>query len=216
MARAGPTPAGVRVASSVTLGPWLRGTRPTARSPRGARARRRVSAVWVLVSSTKIRSAGLRVAASSRHAVRAASLRSVAMSDFFLSGQPARCSARDIVARLTRMPVVASHWRAVLGQRGVRGSAHLGHQRRRGCGVIRGRRPGRGRAVTTPVSRRRRRHRLIVLTPMPKRRAASAWGRPASMAPNSRSRRSAEYCFTAIASHEANFSATRFEITSVD
>ena len=52
------------------------------RAPR-ARARRRVIAVWVLVSSTKIRSAGLSAAASSRHAVRAASSRSAAMSDFF-------------------------------------------------------------------------------------------------------------------------------------
>ena len=55
----------------------------TARSPRGARARRRVRAVWVLVSSTKTRSAGVSEAASSRQAARAASSRSAAMSDFF-------------------------------------------------------------------------------------------------------------------------------------
>ena len=42
---AGPMPYDVRAANSVTLGPWLRGTRPTARSPRGAQARRRVSDV---------------------------------------------------------------------------------------------------------------------------------------------------------------------------
>ena len=65
------------------VGTVVAGVRPTARSPRGARARRRVSAVWVLVSSTKTRSAGLSVAASSRQAARAASSRSAAMSDFF-------------------------------------------------------------------------------------------------------------------------------------
>jgi hypothetical protein len=36
----------------------------------------------------------------------------------------------------------------------------------------------------------------MVAEPTPKRRAASAWLRPASMARSSRSRRSTEYCFT--------------------
>ena len=83
IATAGPMPSGVRAARSVTFGPWLRGVRPTARSPRGARARRRVIAMWVLVSSTKTKSAGLSAATSSRQAARAASSRSAAMSDFF-------------------------------------------------------------------------------------------------------------------------------------
>jgi hypothetical protein len=49
----------------------------------------------------------------------------------------------------------------------------------------------------------------MVLSPTPKRRAASAWGKPASMAPSSRSRRSAEYCFISPASQRTNFSASR-------
>jgi hypothetical protein len=54
-----------------------------ARCPRGARARRRVRAVWVLVSSTKTNCAGLSVAISVRQTARAASSRSLAISDFF-------------------------------------------------------------------------------------------------------------------------------------
>ena len=127
----------------------------------------------------------------------------------FLSGQPARRSARDIVARLSGTPVVSSH-RAQCSASVASGAARTwatsaGSASR----ATRRRRPGRGEATTPPVSWRRRRHRLIVLTLTPKRRAASAWGRPASMAPSSRSRRSAEYCFIRAASHESNFSATR-------
>jgi hypothetical protein len=52
--------------------------------------------------------------------------------------------------------------------------------------------------------------RLIVLVATPKRREASAWLRPASMARSSRSRRSTEYCFIATVSRRPNSSATRF------
>src|SRR5215212_9410113 len=60
---------------------------------------------------------------------------------------------------------------------------------------MRGGRPGRARAATVPVVRWRRRQRTIVLGQTRKSRAASATGSPPSIAPSSRSRRSAEYCF---------------------
>src|SRR5829696_5925383 len=60
---------------------------------------------------------------------------------------------------------------------------------------MRGGRPGRDRAATVPVVRWRRRQRTIVLGQTRKSRAASATGSPPSIAPSSRSRRSAEYCF---------------------
>ena len=117
----------------------------------------------------------------------------------FLSGQPARPSARDIVAGLTQTPVIAAHW-AQCSLSVASGAARTWATRAGSASrAIRRDRPGRGEAATEPVWRCRWRHRLIVLSPTPKRRAASAWGRPASMAPTSRSRRSAEYCFIAIA-----------------
>ena len=70
-----------------TLYGRVRGRRALARAlpdyEPGAPARRRVSAVWVLVSSTKTRSWDRRAATASCQADRAASSRSVAISDFF-------------------------------------------------------------------------------------------------------------------------------------
>ena len=67
------------------------------------------SEVWVLVSSRKTTCAGSRAAASSRHCVRAASSRSVAIRDFFSAADRRRARVRDMVAVLRRTPVVASH-----------------------------------------------------------------------------------------------------------
>jgi hypothetical protein len=85
-----------------------------------------------------------------------------------------RPSARDIVAGLTSTPVVAAH--ATQCSTSVASGAALTWATSAGsaAGPIRRRRPGRGKATTLPVSWRRPRHRLIVLTPTPKRRAASA------------------------------------------
>ena len=64
------------------------------------------------------------------------------------------------------------------------------------------------RARETGVPERTlRRQRLRVLVPTPKRRAASAWPRPASRARSSSSRKSAEYCFMQAGSHRVNLSA---------
>jgi hypothetical protein len=68
-------PVGPNAARRVTFGPWLRW-------PRGARARSRVKAVWVLVSSTNTRSSGTTAAVSVRQASRRRSLRSVAIGLF--------------------------------------------------------------------------------------------------------------------------------------
>ena len=127
----------------------------------------------------------------------------------FLSGQPIRCSARDIVAGLRRTPVAVAHVAQCSASVASGVARTWAISATSASGPTRRGRPGRGVAATEPVSCRRRRHRLIVLTPTPKSRAASAWGRPASMAPSSRSRRSAEYCFTAAASHRPNSSAPR-------
>ena len=55
----------------------------TARSLPGARAYRRVMAMVVPLSATKTRRAGSRAATAARHAARAASSRSLAISDVF-------------------------------------------------------------------------------------------------------------------------------------
>jgi hypothetical protein len=73
----------VMLASKVTLSQRLWGTRPMARSPRGARARSRVKVVGVAVSSRKTKRCGATAAMAARHACRLVSSRSVAIRDFF-------------------------------------------------------------------------------------------------------------------------------------
>ena len=122
----------------------------------------------------------------------------------FLSGQPGAASARDMVAALTCTPVRRPQLAQCSAKRGVRRRPDLGHQGGLAVGADAaaaapaggGRRPCRSAAAAL-------RQRLIVLMPTPKSRAASAWGSPASMAPSSRSRRSAEYCFIPPVSHPA-------------
>ena len=63
----------------------------------------------------------------------------------FLSGQPARPSARDIVAGLTQTPVIAAHCGTVLSQRGIRGGTNLGHEGWLGLSGDPSRPPGPGR-----------------------------------------------------------------------
>ena len=114
----------------------------------------------------------------------------------FFSGQPKRASARDRVASLRCTPFSAAHW-AQCSRKVASGRARTWASNARSwTRPIRRGRPGRGCAATLPRSRCRRRQRTIVAGPTPKRRAASAWLRPASMARSSRSRRSTEYCFT--------------------
>ena len=71
------------LASKLTLCQRRRDTVPMARSPRGARARSRVRLVGVAVSSRKTKRCGATAASSARHACRAASSRSAAISDVF-------------------------------------------------------------------------------------------------------------------------------------
>jgi hypothetical protein len=71
------------VANQAMCGRVPRGTRPTARRPRGARARNGVNVTGVLVSSKNTNAAGSTPAIRSRQAVRAASSRSAAIRDFF-------------------------------------------------------------------------------------------------------------------------------------
>jgi len=76
-------PPSVSAATTVVLRVWLRGAYPYARCPRGAQAYSGVMRVCVPRSSTKTnRPAGM-AAVSSRQRVRAASSRSLAISDFF-------------------------------------------------------------------------------------------------------------------------------------
>src|SRR3954471_20188704 len=124
MVKAGPIPCGVSVATKVMFGPWLRGTCPMARCPRGARARRRVMAVWVRVSSTKMRSAERSRAAASRQAVRAASSRSVAIRDFF-ERQPEATHGTGHGGGADHHPLGRCPGRTVFGSGGVGLGLHL-------------------------------------------------------------------------------------------
>jgi len=81
--RLSPMPVAVRVANQEIASRRPRGTRPTARCPRGARARSGVSVVGVLVSSKKTKASGSTVAMTWRHPARAASSRSTAIRLFF-------------------------------------------------------------------------------------------------------------------------------------
>jgi hypothetical protein len=72
---------------------------------------------------------------------------------------------------------------------------NLGSQHGKLEGAMHRGRPERTRGATLPLSRCRRRQRSMVAVPTPKRRAASAWLSPASMAPSRRSRRSTDYGF---------------------
>ena len=80
---AAPIPVVVIRASNVTLCHRLYGTCPTARSPRGARARSRVKVVGVAVSSSKTKRCGAMAVRASRHCGRAASSRSAAIRAFW-------------------------------------------------------------------------------------------------------------------------------------
>jgi predicted transposase YbfD/YdcC len=79
---AGLIPARLTPASRVVTGPRLRGTAPRARSPRAARARRRVIEVCVPHSSTNTPRAGSTPPICARHSARAVSSRSVAVRLF--------------------------------------------------------------------------------------------------------------------------------------
>ncbi len=127
------------------MGPWVRGTRPRARRPRGARARRRVSAVWVLVASGTSGPAGARAAAPSRQAARAASSRSPALGVLFRAASPGGAGR---------------------GEGGVRVRAHLGQQRRLLRPADRRRPPGAGAG--------RRLAELAALPPAPQGGAVDA------------------------------------------
>jgi hypothetical protein len=73
----------VRAARHLRFGPWLRGTRPTTRSPRGTRPRVRVRLVCVLVSSRTTTRSVSQPAISVCQAARASASCSVAINDFF-------------------------------------------------------------------------------------------------------------------------------------
>ena len=75
-------------ATRVVEMPWLRGTCPTARSPRGARAERRVRRIVAPVSSTKTKSSGHSAATVSRQAARFTGFCSLAWSVFFFASSP--------------------------------------------------------------------------------------------------------------------------------
>jgi hypothetical protein len=172
----------------------LRGTTPTARAARrpGAQARQaRVRAA--LVDEDE----GRRVERGHLHPPGGTDLL-VALAGrkrLFLSGHPSRANARDIVAALTRTPCSRSQ-RAQCSVSVASGMARTWDSSAASwAGPMRRERPRRGNGATLPRVRCRRAQRSIVAVLTPKRRAASAWLRPASMAPSSRSRRSTEYGF---------------------
>ena len=83
-------PSRVRAVISVRLVPPLRGAVPRARWPRGARLNRGVSPRWLPVSSIQTKRAGSIPRVRSRQAARAASLRSLALRDFFCASSRSR------------------------------------------------------------------------------------------------------------------------------
>ena len=195
-----PCPRVVMLASKVTLCQRLCGTRPMARSPRGARARSRVKVVGVAVSSRKTKRCG--ATAASAPATPAASPRRARWrSGTFFERQPEprqrpRHGGRADGHALGGRPVGT-----VLGQRGVGVRPHLLAQRRFGRAPMRRGRPGAASGPRVPVSRRRCCQRRIVRSVTPKVRAASARASPASRARSKRSRKSAGYCFIRAGSH---------------
>ena len=95
----------VILASNVTLSQRLCGTRPMARSPRGARARSRVKVVGVAVSSRKTKRCGAMRGQVGPPPLPGGLVALGGDQGLFLSGSPSRASARDMVAVLTVTPV---------------------------------------------------------------------------------------------------------------
>jgi len=120
-----------------------------------------------------------------------------------LSRSSSFCSARHIVAALTRTPVAAAQASQCSGN--VASGVTRTWAMSRACwsGPMRGGRPGRGRGATTPVARCRRRQRLSVATPTASTSATSVRERPPSTNARARSRKSTEYVFMPPSSHPA-------------
>jgi hypothetical protein len=98
-----------------------------------------------------------------------------------------------MVATLTVTPSVCAHGAHCMAKVASGWVATWARSRSASAGPIAGQRPERDLGARLPVAARCWRHRWMVLVPTPKVRETSAWLRPASMAPSSRSRRSTHY-----------------------
>ena len=137
---------------------------------------------------------GSRWAVSAHHAARSASSRSLARRTFFDRDAEAADDPRHRGDTDTH-PLLGSHWAQCWARVASGWTAICAANAVAWAGPMRGRRPGRGAAATEPG-------RALPLPPAANRAGTDAKeagglsrGRPASMAPSSRSRRSAEYCF---------------------
>ena len=120
-----------------------------------------------------------------------------------LSRSSSFCSARHIVAGLTRAPVAAAQASQCSGNVASGVTPTWAMSWACWSGRIRGGRPGRGRGATAPVVARCRRQRFSVATPTASTSATSARGRPLSTNASARSRKSTEYVFMHPSSHAA-------------
>ena len=140
---------------------------------------------------------------------RAPSRPARSQSATFFERQPESRQGTRHGGRTDRDAVVGVPVDTVLGQRGIGMRGHLGPQCRFACRPMWRRRPRRRLGATAPVARRCCCQRRMVRSVTPKVRVASARASPASRARSKRSRKSAEYCFIAPASHPDNSYAPR-------